>query len=141
MTIRFKSPAPILRVANVRASLAYYVDTLGFTMDWDSGGLISVTRDGCTIFLCEWDQGQRGTWVWVGVTDAGALHAELVAKGARVRFPPTNYEWAYEMQVEDLDGNVLRLGSSPRPDEPYGAFLDGAGVLWSTVTNERIERV
>jgi hypothetical protein len=139
MTSRFKSPAPILRVADVRLSLAYYVEQLGFTMDWDAGGLISVTRDGCTIFLSEWDQGQRGTWVWVGVTDAGLLHEELVARGARVRFPPTNYEWAYEMQVEDLDGNVLRLGSSPRRDMPFGSFLDASGTLWSSTTNERIE--
>ena len=26
------------------------------------------------------------------------------------------------MQVEDLDGNVLRLGSDPRPGEPDGEF-------------------
>ena len=132
MTARLKPPAPILRVASVRASLAYYVNQLGFTLDWDTGGLVSVSRDRCSIFLCEWDQGQRGTWVWVGVDDAGALHEELVGRGARVRVPPTNYEWAYEMQVEDLDGNVLRIGSSPRPDEPFGSFLDASGVLWPT---------
>jgi hypothetical protein len=34
------------------------------------------------------------------------------------------------MQVEDLDGNVLRLGSDPKKGTPYGAFLDASGVLW-----------
>ena len=139
MTAQLRHALPILRVANVRASVAYYTANLGFVVDWDSGGLVSITREQCTLFLCEWDQGQRGTWVWVGVDDAGALHEELVGRGARVRFPPTNYEWAYEMQVEDLDGNVLRLGSSPRRDEPFGSFLDASGVLWSTTTNERVD--
>jgi hypothetical protein len=44
--------------------------------------------------------------------------------GAKIRHPPTNYSWALEMQVEDLDGNVLRLGSAPRTGEPDGEWLD-----------------
>jgi hypothetical protein len=44
--------------------------------------------------------------------------------------PRPNYEWAFEMQAEDLDGNVLRLGSDPKPGVPYGEFLDAAGVRW-----------
>ena len=139
-TAQLRHALPILRVADTRASLAYYTEKLGFKVDWDTGGLVSVTREQCTVFLCEWDQGQRGTWAWVGVSDAGALHDELVGRGARIRFPPTNYQWAYEMQVEDLDGNVLRLGSSPRRGEPFGSFLDARGVVWDTNTNESVER-
>lgn len=30
-------PRPILGVANLRASLAYYRDSLGFTIDWEWG--------------------------------------------------------------------------------------------------------
>ncbi len=30
------------------------------------------------------------------------------------RLPPSNYRWALEMQIEDPDGNVLRLGSEAR---------------------------
>ena len=126
----FGSPAPILRVESVRASLRYYVDVLGFASDWDDDGMASVSRGDCTIFLCEWDQGQRGTWAWIGVPDCDALHEELAGRGARVRHPPTNYRWALEMQIEDLDGNILRLGSSPRDGAPYGQFLDAKGVLW-----------
>ena len=43
---------------------------------------------------------------------------------------PTNYHWAYEMQVEDLDGNVLRFGSDPKPDQPVGEWLDMRGERW-----------
>jgi hypothetical protein len=35
------------------------------------------------------------------------------------------------MQVEDLDGNVLRLGSEPKSDEPIGEWLDMRGVRWA----------
>lgn len=126
----FGSPAPILRVADLQSSLAYYTRALGFEHNWGDSGLASVSRGNCTIFLTEWDQGCRGTWVWIGVEDAGALHAEFVERGARMRSPPTNYAWAFEMQVEDLDGNVLRIGSHAREGVPYGDFLDATGVRW-----------
>ncbi len=53
------------------------------------------------------------------------------ARGAKVRHPPTNYEWALEMQLEDLDGNVLRLGSEANKGEPIGEWLDMNGVRWA----------
>lgn len=67
MSNRFGNPAVIFRVENVRASLDYYKDVLGFTPGWDAGGMVSVSRGDCTLFLTEWDQGRRGTWAWVGV--------------------------------------------------------------------------
>jgi hypothetical protein len=63
--------------------------------------------------------------------DADALHEELLASGAKVRHPPTNYpRGSRELHVEDIDGNVLRLGSENKPGEPYGDWLDMRGVLW-----------
>ncbi|HZO83644.1 MAG TPA: hypothetical protein VFC26_00385, partial [Verrucomicrobiae bacterium] len=41
-----------------------------------------------------------------------------------------------EMQVEDPDGNVLRIGSEPKPGEPYGQFLDAKSVLWDTRSSQ-----
>jgi predicted enzyme related to lactoylglutathione lyase len=104
---------PILRVADLAVSRRYYVDILGFTADWDAGAMISVSRDGKPIMICEGAQGQPGTWLWVGVEDAEALLGEFSAKGARVRSPPQNFDWAYEFQIEDPDGHVLRFGSEP----------------------------
>jgi len=126
----FGSAVPILPVKDFAASLAYYTEKLGFQHDWGERGIASVSRGDCTILLTEWAQGKPGTWVWIGVDDAGALHEELVARGAKIRVPPTNYRWAFEMQVEDLDGNVLRLASEPKEGVPYGDFLDAAGTLW-----------
>lgn len=34
------------------------------------------------------------------------------------------------MQVEDTDGNILRIGSAPKPDQPTGPWLDMYGHTW-----------
>ena len=140
-SIAFEGVSPIFTVKDMRASLAYYVDVLGFKIDW--GGetaFASVSRGSCHIMLCEGDQGHPGTWVWIGVGDAGLLFQEYKWKGARIRHHPTNYEWAYEMQVEDLDGNVLRLGSNPKPDQPVGPWLDMHRVSWERTPDGRWKR-
>lgn len=121
--------APIFRVGDLRRSLDYYVQRLGFRVDWNEAGIASVSRDRCCIFLCEGEQGCQPTWAWLGGDDIDAEHATLAARGAIIRHPPTNYSWAYEMQVADPDGNVLRIGGEPK-DGPSGPFLDAAGVSW-----------
>ena len=130
--VRFEGTTPILSVRSLSASIDYYVHILGFKLDWqvETSGFASVSRNRCGIFLCEGDQGHFGTWVWIGVEDAEALFEEYRVMGARVRHPPTNYLWAYEMQVEDLDGNILRLGSEPKPEQPCGEWLDMRGDRW-----------
>src|SRR5262249_35651797 len=104
---------PILRVEDLEASRRYYIDKLGFSLDWDAGGMISVSRDQKSIMLCEREQGQPGTWLWIGVEDASVLFAEFAAKGAHIRSTPQNFSWACEFRVEDPDGHVLRFGSEP----------------------------
>ena len=128
----FHVAAPILPVADLAVSLDYYVRVLGFTEDWrDATGVVSVSRDRCTLMLCQGDQGHPGTWVWIGVADADALHDELKARGAIVRHPPSDYPWAREMQIADPDGNVLRMGSDPHVGAEPGAWLDMHGVRWT----------
>jgi len=127
----FEGVNPILRVQDLSASIEYYVSVLGFKIDFQEPGIIaSVSRDRCGIFLIQGDQGNPGTWVWIGVADVASLFDEYQAKGAKVRHPPTNYQWAYEMQIEDPDGNVLRLGSEPKDDQPVGEWLDMHGRSW-----------
>lgn len=129
----FEGVTPILRVLDLPASIHYYVNVLGFKIDFQQPGIIaSVSRDRCAIFLIQGDQGNPGTWVWIGVGNVESLFDEYQRKGAKVRHPPTNYPWAYEMQIEDPDGNVLRLGSEPKEDQPVGEWLDMHGRSWAT---------
>jgi catechol 2,3-dioxygenase-like lactoylglutathione lyase family enzyme len=113
----FEHAQPILCVANMARSLRYYVDVLGFSnAEWGSGDFTLVTRDGAHIYLSEGDQGQPGTWVWLGVEDVAALYEEYKAKGAEILHAPENQAWALEMKVADPDGHVLRFGSDPKKE-------------------------
>lgn len=130
--VKFEGVVPILCVGNLKKSIEYYVTVLGFRIDWNYERVIaSVSRGGVGLFLSQGDQGHPGSWVWIGVDDVESLFDEYRARGARVRHPPTNYAWALEMQIEDLDGNVLRIGSDNRIDQPIGEWLDMHGRRWA----------
>jgi catechol 2,3-dioxygenase-like lactoylglutathione lyase family enzyme len=139
-TTIFEGTTPILRVQNVAASIDYYVQKLGFRLNWQTFGFACVSRGRCNIFLSEGDQGHPGGWVWVGVSDAAALLEEYRRTGAKIRHLPTNYSWAYEMQVEDPDGNILRCGSEPKKDAPIGEWLDMHGTRWIKISDQEWKR-
>ena len=122
---------PILRVADLEASLKYYGTQLGFEVQWRSGTVASVQRDRAAILLCQGDQGHAGTWLWIAVSDADSIYTELQARGARLRHAPANYPWgSRECQIMDLDEHVLRFGSDLRAGEPMGDWLDASGQRW-----------
>jgi predicted enzyme related to lactoylglutathione lyase len=123
--VHFENADPILRVENMQAAVRYYVEVLGFrNADWAYANFTSVNRDNAGIYLVSGEQGHPGTWVWVGVSDAEALYAEWQAKGARIRHAPRNYPWALEFHVEDLDGNILRIGSDHKQDVPFVGWME-----------------
>ena len=112
---RFEHADPILNVTEMRRTLRYYLDVLGFTnAEWGGDDFTCVTRDGASIYLCQGDQGHPGTWVWLGVDDVEVLHEEYKKSGAMILQPPVNFPWACEMRVGDPDGHVLRFGSDPK---------------------------
>ena len=127
----FENVNPIFSVTDLEASLKYYIEVLGFEINWHVPGFAKVSRGRCGIMLCEGEQGHPGTWVWIDVGDADLIYQEYVAKGAKIRHPPNNYPWAYEVQVYDIDQNVLRLGSDQKRDRPLGTWLDMDGVEWT----------
>lgn len=135
VAIEFGGVTPVLRVRDLAASLEYYTRVLGFKIKFvypQSGEFFfaSISRGKCCLFLSVGDQGHPGSWVWIDGKDVDALYDEFKASGAKIRNPPTNYDWALEMQVEDPDGNILRIGSDPRPGEPHGDWLDMYGNRW-----------
>lgn len=138
----FGKPVPVFRVADVTASVKYYEQALGFRVaPWSDEFFASVARGDCNIFLSSDNQSQPRMWVWVGVEDVRALHAEYERSGAKIRNPPNNFEWALEMQIEDLDGNVIRFGSDREPNQPLGIWRDADGGRWRHLGNQKYERL
>ncbi|MEP7356779.1 MAG: glyoxalase superfamily protein [Anaerolineales bacterium] len=125
--VHFSEVTPILNVANVAASLEYYVRVLGFGVDfaWSNetqfapGGAAptyaQVRRGHVALALAQQTQGGPGMWVYVDIDSAAqlrALHQAYQASGARIAAAPAAKPWnQVEMLVEDLDGHTLRLGA------------------------------
>lgn len=129
--INFHQASPILRVNNLSKSIDYYLTKLGFTLDWKhENNFASLSRGRANIMLCEGDQGQGKAWIYIGIGDTERLYQEYELSGAIIRQKPTNFSWALEMQIEDLDGNVIRFGSETKNNMPFGPWLDMNGKIW-----------
>jgi uncharacterized glyoxalase superfamily protein PhnB len=120
---------PILSVGDVRASIAYYRDKLGFTKCWEWGEPVAfggAGRDGTEILFCKDRQGCPGTWMSVWVDDVDALFHEFQERGADIRQPPTNFDWGVrEMNVADPDGHRLRFSTSTSEPGDGIPLIDG----------------
>lgn len=131
MPNHFHQSTPIFNVKSLDDSITYFQKALGFEINWMYEGVVcSMHRMECEIMLAEGDQGKGKAWIYVGVGDVEGLNEEFKRNGATIRQQPTNFSWAYEMQVEDLDGNVIRFGSDPKQDLSYGPWLDMNGKEW-----------
>ena len=108
----YEGGQPILRVENMEAALRFYVGALGFSnATWGTDDFTSVNRDRAGIYLCPRRSGPRRRVGLAGVNNVEIIYEDLKQRGVPIRMAPTNYPWALEMQVEDPDGNVLRIGS------------------------------
>jgi catechol 2,3-dioxygenase-like lactoylglutathione lyase family enzyme len=118
--IKIENIQPILSVKDIAVSREFYVSKLGFEeAEWGDNNFTSISRDHCGIYLCRGEQGNPGTWIWIGFDgDIFSLYNELREKGVAIRQPPISHSWAMEMQIEDPDGHVLRFGTDP-VSEPF----------------------
>lgn len=114
---RLGAPVPLLRMFDASASYDFYVDYLGFTIEWehrfepDLPLYTRMRRDDATIDLTEHHgDGTPGTVVWIPVEDVEALHRELSAKRhPRSRPGIERDDEGAVMTVWDPSGNSLRF--------------------------------
>ncbi len=112
---------PVLPVSDLAASVKFYTDALGFSLDWGdvlNDSVCSVSRDGHPIMLMKRPTPLPHTCVWIGLED-DSLFEQFRAEGVKIVQEPQNRPWAYEMKIADIDGNVLWLGTEPRANEPW----------------------
>lgn len=121
LNFRIENVAPILYVKDMPRSLEFYINILGFkNAEWGDDNFTSVNRDNSGLYLSKGGQGSPGTWIWIGFDgDIFSLHQKFKSEGVTIKLPPTNFSWAYEMQVEDPDGHILRFGTDPNEKEPF----------------------
>jgi catechol 2,3-dioxygenase-like lactoylglutathione lyase family enzyme len=108
----------VLHVADVEASLRFYVERLGFTSPWryDEGGKASVAqveRQGCAFILADnWPEKIGKGLMFISLNEEpeaqvaalDALRAEFEAEGVAVK----EGSWGYRLLVvDDPDGNQL----------------------------------
>ena len=109
---------PVLHVADVEASLRFYVDQLGFTSPWryEEDGrahVAQVDRQGCALILADtWPEKIGKGLIFISLNleqekqeaALDALRAELEGKGVSVK----EGSWGYRvLVVDDPDGNQL----------------------------------
>jgi catechol 2,3-dioxygenase-like lactoylglutathione lyase family enzyme len=87
MAIEIDAAIPILRIFDIERARGFYVDWLGFTVDWehrfhdDAPLYMQVSRDGLVLHLSEHSgDGTPGTVVYVTARGVAELHQELTAK-------------------------------------------------------------
>ena len=84
---------PIVRVADLAASIEYYVNRLGFKVLWGYPEekhtyFASIARGKCNLFLCAGDQGHPGSWVWIDGKNVDALYEEFMDRARRFAILP-----------------------------------------------------
>jgi uncharacterized glyoxalase superfamily protein PhnB len=118
--MKFPAAVPEIPAANVDTAAAYYVNSLGFTIDWgdDQGGIAGISRGDCRLFLTNRSfreqHGNLGPIVfWLNLNskdEVDELYAEWKTAGAKIVSEPEDKPWKLrEFIAADLDGNQIRV--------------------------------
>ena len=108
---------PTLRITDLARARAFYVDGLGFTVDWEHRFephfpvFMQITRDGLTLYLSQHSGDcEVGGLVHLYVPDVDAWYAGITASGIHVPAPPEDQPWGNrDFRVADPDGNRLAI--------------------------------
>jgi uncharacterized glyoxalase superfamily protein PhnB len=118
--LTFPAPVPEIPTANVGRAAAYYVETMGFTLDWmsDRDGIAGISRGDCRLFLAspsfrESNRNVSPIVFWINLNSKAEVD-ELVAQwktaGARIVSEPADTPWNIrEFIAADPDGNLIRV--------------------------------
>ncbi len=108
------SIAPVFRVADIEAALAYYTDTLGFTKDFVFGNYAGLKFGAALLHITSGDNYQRllgGGTAYLFCDEVDAYAAAIKAKGAHLACDPADQPYQMrDFTVIDPDGNHLHFG-------------------------------
>jgi predicted enzyme related to lactoylglutathione lyase len=109
---QFIQGAPVLHVADVEATAAYYRDILGFKWDFGDEQYSVVWRDNSAIHLAKGGKAHpTGIHLFQWVRDVDAYHREIRDRGAQVLEEPTDRPYRIrELKVRDPNGIDIVFG-------------------------------
>ncbi len=126
MPIAFKTTIPLLRIFDVQKAKEFYVDFLGFQVEWEHHfddtlpAYMQVSRDGLVLHLTE-HHGDccPGSTVFVWMTGIEEFHREITSKGYKYLRPgiETTFYDARCMEVIDPFHNRIRFNENLKPRE------------------------
>ena len=111
---------PILKVKDADASIRFYCDVLGFSLDWvhrfqdDFPAYASVRRGTLVAHLSEHDGGgTEQADLFVGVTDIDHVYAEFARNGLKTEPPVSDPDIGLRsFEFHDPDGHHLGFGQA-----------------------------
>ncbi len=124
MALTFQRAVPVLRMFDVAKTRGFYVDYLGFSVDFehrfndDAPLFMGISRDGLTFFVSEHHgDGSPGAHVVVQMCGVDDLHRELAAKHYRYMKPGIQtQDWGTrELCVVDPCGNKIIFSEPVSP--------------------------
>lgn len=115
--IELSAPIPILRIFSEEPARAFYLDFLGFKIDWehrfepDTPIYAQISRGRMVLHLSEhFGDATPGSTVFVPMTGIDAFQAELTARHYKYSRPQIEQmDWGRQMQIPDPFGNRLRF--------------------------------
>ncbi len=127
---------PVLQVADVKRSAAFYCDKLGFQSHgtWGDGPDFAIVQRGrVTIAL---DKSREGVTIpvnqywaaYIYVEDVDALCAEMRGNGADIVRDPEDMAYGCrDFDIRDPDGHLLAFGHDLEPGAAGPGLADSAG--------------
>jgi len=122
MSFRALRVIPVLRIFSVEKAREFYLDFLGFTVDFEhrfderAPLFMQISRDGIVLRLSEhYGDGSPGAAVTIHVEGLREFHAEITAKNYGYYRPglETTFYGALQMKLLDPFGNRLMLDELP----------------------------
>ena len=117
---------PVLQVADVTASEAFYCDKLGFVSHgtWGDGPDFCIVQHGKVTIALDRSRGDGPVpvnqyWAaYVYVEDADALHAAFAANGVEIpRGLEDTFYGLRDFDIRDPDGHLIAFGHDLEPDD------------------------
>jgi catechol 2,3-dioxygenase-like lactoylglutathione lyase family enzyme len=117
--IAFERTVPILRMFSLEKSKEFYLDFLGFKIDWehrfekDAPVYMQISRGNAVLHLSEhFGDGTPGSAVYFYMKGIEEFHREISAKNYRYAKPGiVDQSWGNrEIMIDDPSGNKIRFG-------------------------------